>query len=178
MNDFRIRKRAPACEACARPFDAGALVVSVIRELGDQGFQRRDLCEACAEGGTDGAFSVWRARQPPPPEDPHRIDFDLALQFLDRLVAEADPAREGLVYTLTLLLARKRRVRIRESRPVKDGEILQVVLPRPEEDEIVTVRAPQLGRDDVDRLQRELAALFGFPAAEEEPPPPDPATPT
>jgi len=162
VNEFRLQKRSAACGKCERPFEAGATIVSLIRELGDEGFERTDLCEACSADAAAGAYSVWRAQQPAPPEDPHRLDFDLALEFFDRLVREADPAREGLVYTLTLLLSRKRRVKIRETRRVKDGEILSVVLPRAEEDETVSVRAPRLTNEDVDRLQGDLARLFGF----------------
>ena len=177
MSEFKIRKRSAQCEACERPFEAGAMIVSLISEEGEEAFSRRDLCESCSADATAGAYSVWRGRQPPPPEDPHRLDFDLAMDFLDRLVKEADPAREGLVYTLTLLLSRKRRVKIRETRRMKDGELLSVVLPRPEEDEVVSVRAPRLTGQDVDRLQAELAALFGFATAgpeEASETPPDP----
>ena len=81
---------------------------------------------------------------------------------LGALLREADPAREGLVYTLTLLLSRKRRVKIRESRHLPEGDLLQVLVRRAEEDDEVSVRAPRLSDDDVDGLQAELEKLFDF----------------
>lgn len=160
MTEYRIRKRARACTKCETPFAAGDLIVSTIRE-GEEGFVRDDLCESChGEGGT--AFSTWRSRQPPEREESKRLDYDLALRFLDRLLAEADPAREGMVYALTLLLSRKRRVKIRDTRRLPDGELLVVQVPRDEDDEVVQVRAPALDDAEADRLQNELAELFDF----------------
>ena len=169
MTEYRISTRAKTCAATGEPFQEGQVIVTAIYEDPEEGFIRRDYSE---QGflGAGGAFSYWRSRVPVTPDEARKLDFDLALNFLEKLIAQADPEREGLAYTLVLLLARKRRVKIKVSRPLPDGELLTVVVPEPEEDREVTLHAPRLTPDDVTRIQTELATLFGFEqkAAEEE----------
>ena len=167
MADYKIRKRATECEVSGKVFEPGDVIVSAIYEDGEE-FVRKDMTEECFAKEEHASFCFWRSRHPEPPAPQQRLDYDLAQTFFDRLVREADPAREGLVYTLTLLLSRKRRVKIKETRRLPEGDLLGVVVPRPEEDELVQVRAPHLTSDEVDDLQTELATLFGFaPPADE-----------
>ena len=160
MEEYKFKRRSTVCMASGEPFREGDVIVSAIYP-GEEGFVRRDMREDHFDGAKE-AFSFWRTRMPATEEEETKLDLDLAADFLDRLVREADPAHEGLAYLLTLLLSRKRRVKIRETRPVTDGEILTVILPRPEDDATVKVRAPRLSDGDIERLQAELGRLFGF----------------
>ena len=159
MTEFRIGRRATACSVSGRPFEPGDVIVSVILEEPD-GFVRRDVLEEFADRIEGEPFCVFRTRQPEPPAPPRRLDYEFAQGFLDRLLREADPAREPLVYALTLLLARKRRVKIVETRRLPEGDLLSVAIPRAEEPEVVQVRAPRLSAEQEAALQEELAGLF------------------
>jgi len=170
VTDYKIRKRDSVCSVSGRPFAPGDVVVSVITEEGE-GFVRRDMHEDCFAEREGEAYCFWRSRYPEPPAPPNRLDYDLAQTFFDRLLKEADPARDGLVFTLALLLSRKRRLKIKETRRLPEGELLRVVVPRAEEDEVLSVRAPRLDAEEVERLQRDLEALFGLPGSEPEEPP-------
>ncbi|MHC4549103.1 MAG: hypothetical protein ACYTEZ_10020 [Planctomycetota bacterium] len=163
MAEYRIRKRAPACCVSGEPFQAGDVIVSAIYE-GPDGFERRDMREQHFDSSTR-PFCHWRRTQPEEPGGPPKLDYDLALRFLDRLVREADPAREGLVYALTLLLSRKRRVKITETLRLPEGELLRVVVPGVDEDAVVQIRALRLSDDEVDGLQAELGNLFDLGGA-------------
>ena len=161
MNEYRLTRRARACMGCERLFEEGEAIVSAVFS-GDEGFSRRDVCERCFEGA-EGAFSHWRSRQPADQREAHRLDLDLAREFLCKLVEQADPERRGLIYTLTLLLSRKRRVKITSTRRTAEGETLSVLVPRAESDDVeVEVAVPGLSDEDVTALQAELAELFGF----------------
>ena len=160
MAEYRLSKRARACMACEKEFRPGDAIVSAIHESGEE-FVRRDVCETCFPEAQD-CYSHWLTREQPAPEDPHRLDYNLALTFLDRLLREADPARAGLAYVLALLLSRKRRLKIRETRQLPEGELLLVDLRRPEQDERVQILAPRLAEGEEDRLQADLEELFGF----------------
>jgi hypothetical protein len=177
VTEFRITRRAPVCAVSGKPFEPGDTIVSVIHEE-PQGFVRRDVREEHLGEIQGEPFCVFRTKQPPPPPPAKRIDYELAQQFLDRLLKDADPVREPLVYALTLLLARKRRVRITETRRLPECDLLVVRIPRAEEDEIVQVRAPRLTPEEEAALQREIAKLFHFDVEEPEeaskPPPPGP----
>ncbi|HEX5138119.1 MAG TPA: hypothetical protein VFY93_14180 [Planctomycetota bacterium] len=174
MNDFKITRRAPACAVSGKPFEPGDVIVSVIHEE-PRGFVRRDVREENLASIPGEPFCVFRTKQPPPPPPAKRIDYELAQEFLDRMLREADPAREPILFVLTLLLARKRRVRILKTKRLPEGDLLEVSIPRAEEDEIVHVRAPRLTPEEEAHLQREMARLFNFDVGESpEPPPPDP----
>lgn len=163
MAEYKLRKRADACAVTGRPFQPGETVVSAIYDDPEGGFLRKDMCEeAFREAGEP--FSHWRARHPEPPGDDRRLDYALAMTFFDRLVRKADPAQEGLVYVLALLLSRKRKVKIEGARPLPEGELLTVSRRGPEEDESLQVRAPRLDSEEAERLQEELARLFDFAA--------------
>lgn len=170
MAEYRFAGRAPECAVTGKPFEGGESIVSAIFDEAD-GFVRRDFSEQ-AFPGPEGTFSVWKSVMAVKAEDPYKLDFELAGQFLQKLVDEADPEREGLIYVLTLLLSRKRRVKILHSAALPEGELLRVRIPGPEEDVEVAVRAPRLGAEAIERLQAEIARLFGFAAPEPEPEPP------
>ncbi|MCK6459711.1 MAG: hypothetical protein L6Q95_07420 [Planctomycetes bacterium] len=170
MSDFRFARRAPVCAVSGKPFEPGDVIVSVIHEE-PQGFVRRDVREENLAAIRGEPFCVFRTKQPPPPPPAKRIDYELAQEFLDRMLREADPAREPLVYVLTLLLARKRRVRIQKTKRLPEGDLLEVAIPRAEEDEIVHVRAPRLTPEEEVALQREIARLFNFDTGEATEPP-------
>lgn len=159
MDEYKFSRRSPVCMESGDEFREGDVIVSAIYPS-PEGFVRRDVREDHFADEAK-AFSFWRTRMPKNEEEEQKLDLDLALAFLRRLLDEADPAREGLAYVLTLLLSRKRRVKLRETRPLPDGEILTVTMPGPEDDETVKVRAPRLTDEDVAGLQAELDRLFG-----------------
>jgi len=163
MAGYRIGKRARVCCISGEAFEPGDRIVSAIYQGPDGEFERRDMRDAHFDPASR-PFCHWRSTEPDPAEPGQRLDYDLALRFFDRLRSEADPAREGLVYTLTLLLSRKRRVKIEESRRLPEGDLLRVRVRRAEEDDEVSVRAPRLSDEDVDGLQAELERLFDFGA--------------
>ena len=176
MNEFKLARRAPVCAVSGKHFEPNDTIVSVIHEE-PQGFVRRDVREEHLAAIAGTPFCVFRTKQPPPPAPARRVDYDLAQEFLDRLLREADPAREPLLYALTLLLSRKRRVKILATRRLPEGDLLDVLIPRAEDDERVNVRAPRLSPEQEAELQRELARLFNFDQGEAEEPAPAPPAP-
>jgi hypothetical protein len=164
----KLERRSGACLACGREFTGGETIVSAIfLPEGEEAFARKDLCPDCFEKAEAEPFSIWRGTQPLPVEDKHRVDFDLALRFLAKLVEEAEEDREGLVYVLTLLLSRKRRVKVLETK----RERLVVSVPGDEEDAVVEIPVPTIDGETAEQVQLQLAELFGFA------PPAPPETP-
>jgi hypothetical protein len=174
VSEYKITRRAHVCAVSGKPFEPGDTIVSVIHEE-PQGFVRRDVREEHLGTLAGEPFCIFRTEQPPPPPPARRIDYELAQEFLDRLLREADPVREPLVYALTLLLSRKRRVKILKTNRLPEGDLLDVLIPRAEEDERVNVRAPRLSPEEESVLQQELARLFNFEQAT--PDAPDAAAP-
>jgi hypothetical protein len=165
MAEYRLGRRNAECAATGEPFGEGEEIVSAIFE-GDEGFERRDY-KASAFTGDEGAFSFWRAHIPVKQQDAQRLDYDLALEFFRKLVAENDPERAGLRFVLALLLGRKRRLKLKGFRKRGDGEVLHVVLRGDEEDEELTVDVPALDDSGRGALQAELNRLFGIETPDE-----------
>ncbi len=169
MSQYKLSKRAAVCAISETPFQNGDELVSAIYPDEGEGFVRRDML-ATHYAAQPAAFSHWRTVHAVAPKPDRRLDYALALDFFQRLVAEADPARENLTFTLALLLVRKRRLKLGASRTLPEGDLLEVILRGEEQDETLQVRAPRMTPEQADAVQAELAALFGFaepPAAEE-----------
>ncbi len=161
MTEYRIRKRAQECAASGEAFAHGDVVVSAVYEDPEEGFLRKDIHER-RFADAEPPFSHWKTVFLVEEEDSRKLDFDVALQFLRDLLTKADPEREGLVYVLTLLLSRKRRVKLKDTQSLPDGELLSVVVPGDEDDDEIKIRAPRLSEEQADALQAELAELFDF----------------
>ena len=158
MMNYKIGSRAKACGVCEGKFDPGDRIVSAVYAEGE-GFERRDVHEGCFEGKED-AFSFWHSTLPESGEQQQTLDLNLARDFLARLIREGDERRAGLVYTLTLLLSRKRRVKILETKRDRGSEVMSVLVPGDEEDETHAVPVPTLDAEEVDRIQAEIEILF------------------
>jgi hypothetical protein len=156
--NYKFGGRAKVCGVCEGTFDPGDRIVSAVHPEGE-GFARRDVHEGCFKGKEE-AFSFWYSTLPESSEQQQKLDLNLARDFLAKLIREADERRAGLVYTLTLLLSRKRRVKILETKRDRGAEVLSVLMPGDEEDETHTVPVPILDAAEVDRIQAEIELLF------------------
>ncbi len=157
-NAYKIGSRARACGVCEGSFDPGDRIVSAVYPEGE-GFERRDVHEGCFKAKED-AFSFWYSTLPESDEQQQTLDLSLARHFLAKLIREGDERRAGLVYTLTLLLSRKRRVKILETKRDRGSEVMSVLVPGDEEDETHAVPVPILDAEEVDRIQAEIEDLF------------------
>jgi len=166
MADYKLGRRAPECAATGKPFAEGEEIISAVFH-GEEGFERRDYSVAGFEGVSD-YHSYWRAHVPVTVEDERRLDYDLALEFFNRLRGDESEEHAALVYLLALLLGRKRRVKLKGFGRGKGGEILNVVVRGDEEDEALELPVPSMREGDADRLQADLNRLFGIEVPEPE----------
>jgi hypothetical protein len=120
------------------------------------GFVRRDfLPEEAAPDRLTGSYCVWRTRTPPEkPANQRPLDLDLAREFLERLLRENEPHRQGVSMALALILVRKRRLTLVE----QTDDALRVRWPR--EEATFDVPAPVLTDAEAETLQQELLRLF------------------
>ena len=189
QDDWRVPRRARLCAISGRELAPGDRVVSELFDRGDS-FERRDRLDDVAPPPNEVApFSRWSFVVPPEPERRPGVDLDLALRFLRDLLAENDPERHPLAQVLSLLLVRKRRLKVVDRGTSDTGvRVVRVAVAALEEDEILEVPDPRLTPEVVAAVTREVNALFGFeeppgvppagehepPAADDEPPAPPP----
>jgi len=182
QDDWKVPRRSRRCALSDREFVAGDRVVTELFDRGDA-FERRDRLEGVEppEGDTT-PFSHWPFTVPAEPERRPGVDLDLAMRFLRDLVEAGDPERRPLAQVLSLLLVRKRRLKIVDRGTSADGHrVVRATRPGPENDEILEIPDPPLTPDVIASVTLEVNELFGFeepvdtpaevPVDESEPPP-------
>lgn len=165
-NEWQIRPPAPACGACGRPFADQESFRSRLVFTPEEGYRREDLCEHCwAQNPGDAAVSFWRcvyrAPAPPPPEP---LRKETAESLLRELIEKGDSAKAGVMFVLAVMLERRRVLVERDVRFHEDGARTRIYEHRGT-GESFTILDPGLRLDDLEKVQAEVVALLGGPAA-------------
>ncbi|MCU0783859.1 MAG: hypothetical protein MUF81_07380 [Verrucomicrobia bacterium] len=164
MNDWNIQGRAHACEACGKPFaDQEAYHTLLFDERAD--LRRSDICAGCwqqqfSDGARDrkGFLSYWQGiyEAPPPAVDP--IHRETAETLLRKLIEQNDPRHVPAGYILAVMLERKRILKVKEQ-IVRDGK-RTFIYEQPKTGDVFTIADPDLKLDQLEEVQRDVAALL------------------
>ena len=159
MNDWRIHRREPSCARCQRAFAEGEGIFSMLYLQGEH-LRREDHCEACFEepGESKGELLFWRTRHALDRQKRFAVDFEAIEELFLALEGSPDPARAELRYLLSLLLLRKKRLKLVGVRRQPAGETL--CLRRPRRQEGFEVQVFELDSARATALQAELARVF------------------
>lgn len=161
-NEWRIRAPSPTCSQCGHPFGDGEAYRSRLSYLEGEGYLREDICERCfAAAPAAAVVSQWRGvyRAPPPPAA-EPIRKETAESLLRKLIEQGDPARDGAVFVLSVMLERRRLLIERAVHLQPDGTRVRLYEHRGT-GESLAIRDPGLRLDDLDRVQREVVELLG-----------------
>lgn len=165
MTDWNIQSRAHACEACGKGFaDKETYHTLLFDERAE--LRRADVCAACwqkqfSEGARDrkGFVSYWQGtyEAPAPPVDP--IRRETAETLLRKLIELNDPKYVPAGYILAVMLERKRLLKVKEQ-IVRDGQHRVFVYEHPASGDVFTITDPALRLDQLEEVQRDVAALL------------------
>jgi hypothetical protein len=121
-----------SCAACGSPLPCGTEVVSALSFAGES-FARKDFCAACWETADRAPFfSFWRTKVPAREEKAktRTVDVKVLEDLFLRLVQEKDPAKEEILFLLSMLLVQKRVLKYREMKAVGNRRFVLVGKPR------------------------------------------------
>lgn len=164
MNEWNIQSRAHACEACGKAFADREIYHTLLSEERIE-LRRSDICAGCwqqqfSEGARDrkGFISYWQGvyEAPPPPTDP--IQRETAETLLRKLVEQNDPRYVPAGYILAVMLERKRVLKVKEQ-VVRDGR-RTFIYEQPKTGDVFTITDPNLRLDQLEQVQRDVAALL------------------
>lgn len=157
---WKFERRAGQCGGCETPFVPGATVTSALYDEGEQ-FERRDWCNTCAADPERlrEPFSRWAAEVPEPEAKKAAFDLGVARDFLVRLLQKPDPSQDSLRYLLSLLLMRKRVVRVLEQFTGEDG-VERMTFRIPSDETEHEIPCPELDEDESTSLREQLGRLF------------------
>ena len=163
MTDWNIQTRAHGCESCGNGFAGGQAYHTLLFDE-KTGLRRSDVCGSCwdrqyAEArGRKGFISCWQGvyEAPPRPSDP--IERETAETLLRKLIEQNDPQYIPAGYILAVMLERKRLMKVKEQ-IVRDGRRV-FLYEQPATGDLFTIADPNLRLDQLDQVQRDVAALL------------------
>lgn len=157
MSEWRFRRRQGSCSACEKTFEDGDRNVSALSLSGEE-LRREDHCLACfkqRENVSDLFF--WYTRHQ---VGKRALQLDLATLealFL-QLEGRSEPRVRELRYVLSLLLMRKRRLRLDRVTRGPEGEAM--IVHRPRRKEVLKVFVFDFQPDRLEVLKRDLMGLL------------------
>ncbi len=163
ITEWNIQTRGHGCEACGRPFaDKEPYHTLLVDEKAN--FRRSDLCVACwqsqfADADKRGGFiSCWQGVFQAPPPVTEAIQKDTAESLLRKLIEQNDPQHMPAGFILAVMLERKRILKVKEQ-IVRDGQRV-FVYEQPKTGDVFTITDPNLRLDQLEQVQRDVAALL------------------
>ncbi len=155
---YGVRNQAQhaALREVGRELTPGEAFYSVLMAAGSE-VVREDYSADAWEGPPEGAIGWWKARVPQP--DAKRVQWapnEVMLQLFEDLEGQA--GQSDLRYVLTLLLIRRRVMRLEETEQTEQGEVMVLYCPRREAEYRASVVMPTEER--VREIQEQLAALL------------------
>lgn len=168
MSDWKIRRKQEGCTRCGRAFAAGEAHFSVLL-LAAETLEREDHCGACFQDRrrVPAAEELiwWRTRRPADARRGLAVDFETVEQLFHGLEQRQETRLQELRYLLSLLLMRKRRLKL--VRVVGRGADEVLRLRRPRRQEEIAVRVFDLGEERLAALRADLEGLFEGASAED-----------
>ena len=177
MNEWNIQSRAHSCQSCGRPFADKQHYHTLLSDEKAE-FHRIDVCPQCweqqySEGASDrkGFISHWQGVYEDPPAAPaDPIQKENAESLLRKVIDSNDPKYGPAAYILAVMLERKRVLKVKEQF-TRDGHRV-FIYEQPKTGDVFTITDPGLQLNQLDSVQRDVAALLenGFlPASQSSP---------
>ena len=163
MDNWNIQSRASACQACSQPFADKQIYHTLLFDVPPD-LRRSDICEPCWQkqntGDTRnraGFISHWQGiYEAPSVTDP--IQKETAETLLRKLIEQNDPRYAPAGYILAVMLERKRVLKVKEQ-IVRDGKRV-FIYEQPATGDVFTIADPHLRLDQLEEVQRDVAALL------------------
>lgn len=176
MNEWNISSRAHICEACQQPFADRQIYHTLLFDVPPD-LRRSDVCEACwqkqyADASIlKGLISRWQGVYEAPPPVVEPIQKETAETLLRKLIEQNDPKYAPAGFILAVMLERKRVLKVKEQ-IVREGK-RTLVYEQAKTGDVFTISDPDLHLDQLEEVQRDVAALLEHGL--NPPPPAEPA---
>jgi hypothetical protein len=179
ITEWNIQSRGHGCDTCGTAF-ADKQNYHTLLFLEKSDLRRSDLCPACWQRdhldarSRPGFVSCWNGVYQAPPPPTEAIQKETAETLLRKLVELNDPKYIPAGYILAVMLERKRLLKVKEQF-VRDGR-RRFVYEHPQTGDVFTITDPNLHLDQLEQVQRDVAALLEHglnPPAPEAAPAPD-----
>ncbi len=165
MNEWNIQSRASACESCTRPFADRQPYHTLLSDERAEHLRRMDICEPCwqnqfSDGANErkGFISHWQGIFELPAPVVDAIQKETAETLLRKLIEQNEPRNVPAAFILAVMLERKRILKVKEQ-IVRDGRRV-FIYEQPGTGDVFTIADPDLRLDQLEAVQRDVAALL------------------
>ena len=165
--EYKIGARSRRCQACSREFGVGDEYLSTVVETAEEDrLARQDFCPGCWKPDAQPYFSFWKTRVAEPEladrKGPQLVDLARLMQLFEHLAESPDEQAQRFRYVLALVLMRKRRLRIVDSRRVRGkGDVLTLRETGSERRHVV--EAPGISDDEIRSVADRLREILDMP---------------
>jgi hypothetical protein len=154
--DFEVQRCTRRCAASNRALEPGDWCYSVLEVQGADVI-RKDFAAESWSGAPEGAVGWWKGRVPEPSAKKIKLaPNDVLLELFDQLAEQPDQA--DLRYVLTLLLIRRRVLRV--DLGANDNEQNQMSVYCPKRDVTFEVAVSMPNGPRIDEIQNQLSELL------------------
>jgi hypothetical protein len=154
--DFEVQRCTRRCAASDRALEPGDLCYSVL-EVHGADVLRKDFAAESWTGAPEGAVGWWKGRVPEPTAKKIKLaPNDVLLELFDQLAERPD--QWDLRYVLTLLLIRRRVLRVDLGANANEQDQMSVYCPKRDVTFEVVVSMPSGPR--IDEIQNQLSELL------------------
>jgi len=165
--EYKIDASSRRCRACGRVFEVSEEYYSAVVETAQENLlERHDLCGPCWKPPEGGYFSYWKTRVPEPGPETHRgprlIDMGRLMELFEHLADSEEVQARRFRYVLALVLMRKRRLKVVESRRLKDGGE-NLTLRETGTQRTHAVSAPPVTEDEIRSVADRLREILDLP---------------
>ena len=158
MSEWEIARSQERCTVCGSVFGELEEYYSALVEKPD-GFERRDFCAKCWQGGSDEMFSFWKTQVPAREVKPKRfVDDEVLIDFFERLAGTTEEVKVNFRYILALVLMRKKLLRFEGTRRDESAEYLKVKLRG--QNDIQEVYNPDLTQERIEQVTEEIGRIL------------------
>jgi len=162
--DWQVPGRGEECRACGKSFEADEWVTAYLRPAPD-GYERIDQCAACDPPVDPAAIGQWKTRWANRSQDkPPQFDREGLFDLFRRLESDEHAEQVRLRFVLSLLLWRKKIIKLSETIADEDGELWRFITPRA--GDRFNVRRPNLTEAELEELSQQLETLLSIRAAD------------
>jgi hypothetical protein len=166
--DYKIDASPHKCQKCGHVFAVGEEYFSAVIETQEEDrLARQNFCAACWGGEPVAYFSFWKTHVPEPAaandHGPRLVDMGRLLQLFEHLADAPDPQALRFRYVLALVLMRKRRLKVLETRRLPGGRGEELTLREPGTDRRHIVACPNVTEEEIRSVADRLRDILDMP---------------
>jgi hypothetical protein len=177
--EFKIDASSHSCAKCGHVLAVGEEYFSAVTETSEENrLQRQDFCPTCWSPESIPCFSFWKTRVPEPAavdRGPRLIDMGRLMQLFEHLAEAPDVEAQRFRYVLALVLMRKRRLKIVETRRLPGGQGEQLTLRETGGQRQHVVLCPSITEEEIRSVAGRLRDILDMPERWDQIAPPEPA---